>query len=182
MGESNLSKEIAIIEHENIGNNSNMIITFLFLVQNQTILAYEIISPVQSQYENPQTDIYISKIQINSFNSFQNPRISSDNIEKSLYVSETFDFKGFVGFKFCGVQSYFFVNSSTNYCNKLPSWDILNLGYVTQTKFDANFDINSFQSNNTRAIFLKTGEIIVTCNYDNLQNLDNLNWGQIRKL
>ena len=43
-------------------------------------------------------------------------------------------------------------------------------------KFDSNFDIKTIQSNNTRVIFLKTGEIIVTCNYDNLQNLDNLNW------
>ena len=64
----NLSQDIAIIEDENIGNNSNMIITYLFLVQNQTILTYEIICPVQSQHENPQTDIYISEIQVSDFN------------------------------------------------------------------------------------------------------------------
>lgn len=64
----NLSQDIAIIEDVNIGNNSNMIITYLFLVQDQKILIYEIICPVQSQYENLQADVYISEIKISNFN------------------------------------------------------------------------------------------------------------------
>ena len=41
-----LSADIAIIDHENISNISNMITTYLFLVSNQNVVGYELILPV----------------------------------------------------------------------------------------------------------------------------------------
>ena len=89
-------------------------------------------------------------------NNFINPRISGDNNQKVLFISETNKFDGFKGYKFCGIHSY----SQSSGCALLPQWDIINLGYITETGQDEIIDKND------RAIFLKSGEVLAPCSYD----------------
>jgi hypothetical protein len=49
-------------------------------------------------------------------NNFINPRISGDNNQKVLFISETNKFDGFKGYKFCGIHSY----SQSSGCALLP--------------------------------------------------------------